>query len=344
MSSLEAMYKDITNLQGDSETEDMVIKCGEEQLQVHSLVMMARSPVFYKMLTTDMVEKREKVVTVTDWQMEVVKEMVNYMYTATISPHYENLAELLALADKYCVASLVSLCSSQLALNIKPETVLEMGIYGETHSADELVDKCAMFISRDMDCLEGNWMDRVISSPKLATSILQHIKAGREREMVVDRFEMTVRGTYGILGKKDAIQFKVVVDEKINKPVFLTNLGLYGTMQEEKVEVGVSVLQGKTVLTYFTVKWVSDCTMTPHMVQLPHPMEVQPMTTYTVTQEVMGSGFIYQGHGGSSEIALPLPCNTKAKVVFSKSSLSSNGTDVRRGGLPRLVFKTHVTV
>ena len=144
MTCLKAMYKDITRLLGDDETSDMIVKCGEEELKVHSFVMMARSPVFHRMLTTDMVEKKDKMVTVKDWQVEVVREMVNFMYTATISPNFNNLVELLAIGDKYCVSSLVTLCSSLLASTIKPETALEMGVFGEMHSADELVDKCAM--------------------------------------------------------------------------------------------------------------------------------------------------------------------------------------------------------
>jgi len=341
MACLEAMYKDITRLQGDSDTTDMVIKCGDQELKVHSLIMMARSPVFYRMLTTDMVEKKEKIVTLKDWQIEVVREMVNYMYTATISPNFNNLLELLAIADKYCVSPLVSLCSIQLASTIKQDTALEMGIFGERHCADELVDKCASYISHDLNCLEDNWMDKVKGSPKLATSILLHIKEGREQEIVVDRFKMTVRGTYGILGRRDAVQFRFVTDEHLKNPVFLTTLGLYGTMQEEEIEVGVTILQDKNILTFFSVKWESDGSMNPHMVNLPHPMAVLPMKSYTIMQEVVGSGFIFQGHGGNSDIVLSMPFDTKARLVFSKSPLSTNGTDVMRGAIPRLVFKTH---
>ena len=49
MACLEAMYKDITRLQGDGDTSDMIIKCGDEELRVHSFVIMARSPVFHRM-------------------------------------------------------------------------------------------------------------------------------------------------------------------------------------------------------------------------------------------------------------------------------------------------------
>ena len=50
MACLEAMYEDITRLQGDGDTCDMIIKSGDEELRVHSFVMMARSPVFHRML------------------------------------------------------------------------------------------------------------------------------------------------------------------------------------------------------------------------------------------------------------------------------------------------------
>eukprot|EP00092_Neocalanus_flemingeri_P022506 GFUD01024407.1.p1 GENE.GFUD01024407.1~~GFUD01024407.1.p1 ORF type:complete len:354 (+),score=127.24 GFUD01024407.1:75-1136(+) len=344
MPCLEAMYKDITKLLGDISTTDMVVRCGElGEIRVHSVVLMARSPVFYSMLTTDMVEKREKVVTINDWELEVVEELISYLYTATISPKFSRLAELLALADKYSVAPLVTLISSQLALNINPDTALELGVFGETHNANELLEKCAWYISQDLTCLSDGWADRARNSPRLTTTILQHLKEGREKEMVVDRFGTTVRGTYGIVGRRDAVQFRVDA-EKIPSPVFLTGLGLYGTMLEETIEVGVSVLQDKTTLTHFTTKWECDGTIAPHKVLFPHPVSIQPLTTYTIMQEVMGSGFIFQGQIGSAQVELVLPTNThtKANIVFTNSPHSTNGTDVGRGAVPRLLFKTHV--
>jgi len=344
MVCLEAMYNDITRLLGDTDTTDMVVKCGENgMIRVHSLVMMARSPVFYSMLTTDMVEKREKEVNITDWEVEVVEQMINYMYTATVSPKFSRLAELLALADKYCIAPLVTLCSNQLALNITSNTALELGLFGETHSAEELLEKSAWFISQHLDCLQEGWVDRARTSPRLTTTILQHVREGRDKQIVVDRFGVTVRGTYGIIGKRDAIQFRVESDS-ISSPVFLSGLGLYGTTQEDKIEIGVSILQGKTTLTHFTSKWECDGSKSTHRVMFPHPVSIQPNVMYTIMQEVVGSGFIYQGQEGASKVdfAFPPSSHIIGKVVFFNSPLSTNNTDIMRGAIPRLVFKTHM--
>ena len=72
----------------------------DRQIKVHSLVMMARSPVFYSMQITDMVEKREKEVSITVCEVEVVEQMIGYMYTATVSPKFSRVVELQALTDK----------------------------------------------------------------------------------------------------------------------------------------------------------------------------------------------------------------------------------------------------
>ena len=201
--------------------------------------------------------------------------MISYTFTATVSPKFSRVAELLALADKYCIAPLVTLCSAQLALTITSDTALELGLFGETHCANELLEKCAWFISQDLDCLQEGWVDRARTSPKLTTTILQHVREGREKQVVVDRFAGTVRGTYGIIGKRDAIQFRVE-SESVSSPVYLSGLGLYGTTQEDKIELGVSVLQGKTTLTHFNSKWECDGSKSAHKVMFPHKLPYTP--------------------------------------------------------------------
>ena len=70
---LEARYKDLTRLLGDTATAGAGMVCVGSRLRFTPC--MARSPMFYSRLTTDMVEKREMVVTITDW--EQVVEMIN---------------------------------------------------------------------------------------------------------------------------------------------------------------------------------------------------------------------------------------------------------------------------
>ena len=61
-------------------------------------------------------------------------------------------------------------------------------MFKETHSAIDLLEKAAWIISQDLQYLEDGWVDIVKSSPKLTTTILQHLGEGRKKEEIMDRF------------------------------------------------------------------------------------------------------------------------------------------------------------
>jgi hypothetical protein len=158
---LEAMYKDmykaVSGMLGEGGTADMTLVCGEERLRVHSFVLAARSPVFRSMLSLDMVERREGMVRMDDAEPAVVREMVSYLYTAEVRPEFGRLEELLVLANRwsslgwldspllgrYSVAPLVALVSSLLAATLSPATALRLGILGEAHQAEPLLEASA---------------------------------------------------------------------------------------------------------------------------------------------------------------------------------------------------------
>ena len=166
----QAMYRDLARMLGDQETEDMALVCQGHRLMVHSFLLCARlgniedigevslllrSPVFRSMLTLDMEEKRSREVHMEDAEVEVVRELVKYLYTADISPGFARLEDLLVLANRseggtgdhgvpvlvprYLVLPLVSLCSSLLAGSLDSGTALKLGVLGEMHQAEELL-------------------------------------------------------------------------------------------------------------------------------------------------------------------------------------------------------------
>ena len=52
------------------------------------------------MLTVEMEEKRSREVHMEDTEVDVVRELVNYLYTANISPGFVRLEDLLVLANR----------------------------------------------------------------------------------------------------------------------------------------------------------------------------------------------------------------------------------------------------
>ena len=113
-----------------------------------------------------MKERREEVVTIKDATMEDVEQLVAYVYSGTTEEPYDRFKDLLALADKYQVPELVKFCSFKVADSLSEENALELGIYGETHNANILVEMCAQFIATNMknSLDEDDWMERIKES------------------------------------------------------------------------------------------------------------------------------------------------------------------------------------
>ena len=110
------------------------------------------------MLQSDMVEKLDGVIKIEDASKDDVKQvkvyiccsacmvsesfkMVKYMYTAKIDPTYTRVKELLVLANKYQVLELVNLCSSKIFESLREDNALEIGMFGEMHNSEILINR-----------------------------------------------------------------------------------------------------------------------------------------------------------------------------------------------------------
>ena len=54
------LSEDLANYCCSNELSDIQIKCQDETFDAHQVILSARSPVFKRMLESDMVEKKEK--------------------------------------------------------------------------------------------------------------------------------------------------------------------------------------------------------------------------------------------------------------------------------------------
>ena len=110
-------------------------------------IMFFRSSVFKAMLQTDMFERTNRRIPITNAKIEDIRQLVTFIYTAKVSPEYTRFKELSALGDRYNVQSLVDFCAIKLEASLTVENVLDVGIFAETHNSDLLMDKCAEFIA-----------------------------------------------------------------------------------------------------------------------------------------------------------------------------------------------------
>ncbi|KAK0091598.1 hypothetical protein PV326_002977 [Microctonus aethiopoides] len=84
---------------------DMVIVIGEKEIPVHKIILAAYSPVFLAMFKANMTASVNKRIIVTDIEVDIMKKVIDFMYTGVIHPEsipdgiYANLKNFLTSPD-----------------------------------------------------------------------------------------------------------------------------------------------------------------------------------------------------------------------------------------------------
>ena len=132
----------VKTLFNDKAFADVMIKCGDAKFKAHKAILASQSPVFKKMLESDMKEQRTNVIEISDVDQAVISDMLAYLYTGS-APHMDTLLkELLNVANKYELPQLFAMCENQLKSEIKISNVIELLILADMHNAEHLKEAC----------------------------------------------------------------------------------------------------------------------------------------------------------------------------------------------------------
>ena len=125
---------------------DVMIKCGDAEFKAHKAILASQSPVFRRMLESDMKEQRTNVIEISDVDQAVISDMLAYIYTGCV-PHLDALvAELLEVANKYELSELFAMCEDKLKADMKVDNVIELLILADMHNASRLKGTCLNYI------------------------------------------------------------------------------------------------------------------------------------------------------------------------------------------------------
>ena len=140
--------------------------------------------------------------------IDVVKAMVKYIYTAKIEDGFEDIIALMKIGSKYFIQTLVDDCSKLLVKGISVENVLLLGETAELYSVVDLLAGCAQFVSEHLVLLECDWKEEVKSSPLFLARILEHMKTRvAAREVPRPRY----LGSSQLLNQKRKLGFVKVI-------------------------------------------------------------------------------------------------------------------------------------
>mmetsp|Transcript_31131 Transcript_31131/g.82850 ORF Transcript_31131/g.82850 Transcript_31131/m.82850 type:complete len:301 (-) Transcript_31131:137-1039(-) len=91
---------------------DLVIVCADLEIRCHRAVVARGSPVFDRMLNSDMIEARTDKIEIKDAEPSSLSAMLEYFYTGVIVEECDIVA-LLTLADRFQADALVETCAAE---------------------------------------------------------------------------------------------------------------------------------------------------------------------------------------------------------------------------------------
>eukprot|EP00931_Biecheleriopsis_adriatica_P100837 TRINITY_DN76078_c0_g1_i1.p1 TRINITY_DN76078_c0_g1~~TRINITY_DN76078_c0_g1_i1.p1 ORF type:complete len:354 (-),score=73.09 TRINITY_DN76078_c0_g1_i1:154-1215(-) len=162
---MDDLLDDLKALWNDSQSYDLTLEVNDVSIRAHGVVLAARSPVFARMLQTQMTEASTRIVKIEDFDAETVRALCEFIYTGQVGSEWpqdnpEVAGSLLHAAAKYEVHSLVRWCSSKVAENLSLEIAsdwLRLASQAGPH-ADELKQKCLQIVASnisDVQTTEG---------------------------------------------------------------------------------------------------------------------------------------------------------------------------------------------
>jgi len=158
---------------------DFTIHAGGQQFSCHKVILAAKSPVFERMLTTDMKESKENQVILTDVTPETVNDMLNYIYTNNVIDLAKKAKDLLPVADVYDLAGLKKECSAALIKQINKESAVELALMADTYNTEDLriAAVCFMVDNKMHFQKDPSWRETFINNPSLLMEMFQMCKS-----------------------------------------------------------------------------------------------------------------------------------------------------------------------
>jgi len=149
--SRDRLAKDLGKMFEDSVGTNVSVVAGKSTFKAHTNILSARSSVFSAMFNANMKEKEMKTVRINDFDEEVVKAMLDYVYTGKTDAMQERGPELLEIAEKYLIAGLKEECEYVVADNLKMQNAAAILVLAHTHNAPYLKQRTIDFINMNKE-------------------------------------------------------------------------------------------------------------------------------------------------------------------------------------------------
>lgn len=161
----------------NEDLSDVRFMFGDIEIPAHKQILSARNSVFRKMFESDMLEKKNGRVEITDIESNIFKHVLRYIYSGKIVTNdFNDWVKVLIAADKYSIANLVKICENRMLNSLTAENIIDAFIAADLVQAENLRKTCVQFIfqnKRQVITTEA-YKNLVESRPDLGIKLLRY--------------------------------------------------------------------------------------------------------------------------------------------------------------------------
>uniref|UniRef100_A0A0N5B281 Speckle-type POZ protein (inferred by orthology to a human protein) n=1 Tax=Strongyloides papillosus TaxID=174720 RepID=A0A0N5B281_STREA len=152
---------------------DCVIKVEDTEIKVHKAVLATRSPAFYDIFNSTSDQSQTNIIEIRDFNIEVVRKMLNYIYKDEISDIQDMANEMFEIANKYELDRLKAISEQFMCNSLTNDNVLERFALSDKCPTERLKECCEEFILKNLEYLTKTkeWEKFVFARPFLLESL-----------------------------------------------------------------------------------------------------------------------------------------------------------------------------
>ncbi|XP_044015086.1 speckle-type POZ protein-like [Aphidius gifuensis] len=157
---------------------DIILEVDGKEFKAHKMILSLKSPVFSAMFDHEsMKESRDNRVVIKDIDADVVKQMLEYIYTGkTPSKINDCVHDLIGAADKYHIDDLREICENNLMEKLTVDNAVHTLIVADRYDAKELKTKVVEFIKQNVSIIDSADFEALKSNnANLAIEILRKL-------------------------------------------------------------------------------------------------------------------------------------------------------------------------
>ena len=141
------------DLYENQELFDVVIKVEEKEFECHRAFLAASTDYFRAMLTTNMAEKQQSVITISGVDAASMQLIIKYLYTGSVELTTGTVQNLLSAANLLQLKELKEGCASFMAKKLDTENCIGIHFFAQAHECECLEFQAWDWITENFECV-----------------------------------------------------------------------------------------------------------------------------------------------------------------------------------------------